>query len=80
MNCLGLCIVTWESLGPSQLTLRCLDDGEAVVWTSAQPHESPTHACILESTLRIGRAQESGLVWRAGSCDAPECGPWPDLN
>src|SRR2546426_895715 len=73
VNCLGPCILTWEATGSAVLTLRCLDDGVTSVSVFGRDLPRLPHPCIVESTLEIGGAVESVLVWRANACNDPVC-------
>jgi hypothetical protein len=77
VNCLDFCLLTWESLGHSKLTLRCLDgtNETSVAIFGVTPPPSLHHPCVLESTLELHEATESVVLWRANICRYPECVP-----
>lgn len=63
-DCRVVCKIAWQSLdGSPSLTLRCLDDGETVVWVGSD-RPSLTHRCIVESTLQRNGASLSVVAWK----------------
>lgn len=65
VNCFDFCRLTWESFGPSRLTVRCLDGTEETSTVVFPGRVQLSHPCILESTLELRGATESVVLWRA---------------
>jgi hypothetical protein len=80
VNCYWTCVLTRASLGPTKHTLRCLDETNETSTAVWPQRPSISHPCIVESTLELNGAEGGSIVWRANTCEVPECGPWQPVD
>lgn len=63
-DCRVSCSLAWQLVdGSATLTLKCLDDGETVVWTQSS-HPGLSHRCVVESTLARNGDTLSIVAWK----------------